>query len=454
MVLTLPCFRVLASSLLEQQAPSATNFLPFPHPHSHLHLNPNPNSTLPSTGTPTALSPPPLPPSFTSITALHSLHASSNPITRSDLGFGRTPARPSPPAVFGLSPFGGVAFSTSSNPARRDGPSLLPSQRPGSDLSVSTAGRRTTDNNYYYSTAATSTPTFSHSFNQQTHPSRSSPNTPQFGVPGFPIPSDHHHNDYWQARPQEPNSDDFIEALATGIFSSPSLPPYSPQSPPQLPLHRDSFFDNLDFIPASRPQQLPVLSAYFPPAHGIPEPQRVSVDLAEVDLEEQGGGGNSARGGYADEQKITVDSLRLEMPATRAKRSRAVASPDNSLDGPSTIKRQRTGPARRASRGRPTSSRAQAPCLHRAVSIPDSDDMDSLFGNDEDHIEVYDLTRSEDGVPEELLMPEEDNSIKLAKFECIICMDAAANLTVTHCGMSSRGLAARPSLVYVCEIRN
>lgn len=138
-----------------------------------------------------------------------------------------------------------------------------------------------------------------------------------------------------------------------------------------------------------------------------------------------------------------MDSLLLEMPATRAKRSRAAASPDGTFDGPSTIKRQRTGSVRGTTPGRPVSSRGHIPRLHHAVTIPDSDDMESLFGDGEDDIEVFDLTRSEDGMPEELLKPKEDNSIKLSKFECIICMDAANNLTVTHCGMSFRGLACQ-----------
>lgn len=286
-----------------------------------------------------------------------------------------------------------------------------------------TAGRRTTDTNN------PTPPAFSHSHSlaQQAHLSR-------FGVPNLPISSDNHHNNSRQAYPQEPNSDDFLEALATGRFSSPSLPPYSPQSPPQPQSHRDPLFDNLDSVSASRPRQLPAISTYFPPAHGITERERKSVDLPEVGLEEQGDG---SRNGHDDNEKITVDSLLFEMPATRAKRSRAAASPDESFDGPSTTKRQRTGPARRATSGRPASLRGQIPRLQHAFTIPDSDDLESLFGNAEDDIEVFDLTKSEDGVPEELMKLKEDDSIKLSKFECIICMDAANNLTVTHCGMSS-----------------
>ncbi|KUI65516.1 hypothetical protein VM1G_00325 [Cytospora mali] len=395
---------VSASSLLGQQAPPATNFLPFPHP------------TTARPGTPMALSLPQLP-----------LDSSLNPTGRPDSGFRRSLEHPSPsPAVFGLSPFAGLPFSTSSQLARRYGPSFSPPQRPGSDPSVFTAGRRTTDNN----NPPASTSTISHSLRQQPQSSQPSANTNQFEAASLPVSSDRHHHEPRQVRLQEPNSDDFLEALATGHFSSPSLPPYSPQNPsrpqPQPQLHRDPFFDNLDSISASAPRQLPAFSTYFPPAYGIPEPERNPVDLPEVDQGEQGDGGRD------ENEKITVDSLLLEeMPATRGKRSRATASPDETFDGPSTFKRQRTGAVRR---GWPVCSRGQAPSLHHAVTVPDADDLESLFGNDEDDIEVYDLTRSEDGLPEELLKPEEDNSIKLSKFECIICMDAATNLTVTHCG--------------------
>lgn len=127
-------------------------------------------------------------------------------------------------------------------------------------------------------------------------------------------------------------------------------------------------------------------------------------------------------GGHDGKEKITVDSLLLKMPASRAKRSRAAASFDDSSGGPPIVKRARL---------------SDLPHLQQPITIPDSDDLLSLFGDDEDDIEVYDLTRSEDELPEELLKSEEDDSVKLSKFECIICMDAATNLTVTHCGRSS-----------------
>ncbi|KAJ4192181.1 RING-type domain-containing protein [Fusarium falciforme] len=46
---------------------------------------------------------------------------------------------------------------------------------------------------------------------------------------------------------------------------------------------------------------------------------------------------------------------------------------------------------------------------------------------------TIDLTETND-VPEDLKKPEKDDRVKIAAFQCVICMDDAANLTVTHCG--------------------
>ncbi|KAL1875192.1 hypothetical protein Daus18300_003260 [Diaporthe australafricana] len=129
------------------------------------------------------------------------------------------------------------------------------------------------------------------------------------------------------------------------------------------------------------------------------------------------------------------------MPATR-KRTRAAVSPDDHDVGPSAPKRPRATAARRAatpgrSRNtpRPASSRSHAP-VQAAVTIDsDDDDIDSLFGDGGKGVtDLYDLTKSEDVVPQHLFQPPKDNSTKLSTFECVICMDAATNLTVTCCG--------------------
>lgn len=78
------------------------------------------------------------------------------------------------------------------------------------------------------------------------------------------------------------------------------------------------------------------------------------------------------------------------------------------------------------------------------VVIKDLDEDEDLFGETpvtrdaaEDVKHEYttiDLTGA-DEVPEDLSKPEDDNRVKLATFQCAICMDDAATLTVTTCGM-------------------
>lgn len=75
-------------------------------------------------------------------------------------------------------------------------------------------------------------------------------------------------------------------------------------------------------------------------------------------------------------------------------------------------------------------------------SVPDDD----LFGDsivsqelgpsNGEEMTTIDLTEAS-GVPEDLekpAVPEVDNRTKISKFQCVICMDDASTLTVTHCG--------------------
>lgn len=66
-----------------------------------------------------------------------------------------------------------------------------------------------------------------------------------------------------------------------------------------------------------------------------------------------------------------------------------------------------------------------------------------------DDIPTLDLTNATE-VPEELKEPTKDNRIKLAAFQCVICMDDVTNLTVTHCGkcFDVRPLLMLPSLTF------
>lgn len=168
-------------------------------------------------------------------------------------------------------------------------------------------------------------------------------------------------------------------------------------------------------------------------------------------LEDQGDGDDDL------EDDSTLDSPQSDMPATR-KRSRAAAaaSPNEHDVGPSAPKRPRTyvsqrtaTPGRSRNTPRPATSRNYTPAPVAIES--DDNDLDSLFGGDGDlgKVEVFDLTKAEEEVPKELFQPVKDSSIKLSTFECVICMDAASNLTVTCCGMSILACLARTACFYM-----
>ncbi|KAM5345424.1 hypothetical protein ACJ41O_011286 [Fusarium nematophilum] len=101
-----------------------------------------------------------------------------------------------------------------------------------------------------------------------------------------------------------------------------------------------------------------------------------------------------------------------------------------------TSKRRRTSTnAVPATLNRSSSKRKQSPIL--------KDFDDDVFGpspprssvgfEPRSDLTTIDLTETNE-VPEEPKKPDKDNRTKLAAFQCVICMDDATNLTVTHCG--------------------
>jgi hypothetical protein len=344
----------------------------------------------------------------------------------------------------GRSPFTASAWTTSSQVVprpprprhrprpRRDGPSLALSHNPSSTDPY----RPTRPTDFVPNTTpATASRTGAATTNSSATAAATSQTTSQqrSHFPLFPQPSArtapqilHHQlhddpdDDPLPAYMREPNNDDFLEALATADYSSPSLPPRSPQSPTH---HRSQQGQLLDHS-ALRQSALP---SDFAAARRL---SHTGTGFCKVEDH-----------GYGDdlsEEERTAGSPHAEMPITR-KRSRAGAaaasSPGEQEVGAAAPKRRRTAvvqraatPGRSRNTPRPAASRNYTPAP--AVAI-DSDE-DSLFGG----MDIYDLTKSDDAVPQELFQPVKDSSIKLSSFECVICMDAATNLTVTCCGMS------------------
>ncbi|KAH6624347.1 hypothetical protein B0J18DRAFT_175814 [Chaetomium sp. MPI-SDFR-AT-0129] len=92
---------------------------------------------------------------------------------------------------------------------------------------------------------------------------------------------------------------------------------------------------------------------------------------------------------------------------------------------------QSAGPTTRTPR-RSASRTAQAGPSKRKRE----DDLDDLFGDgDLPGNPVVDLVDKEE-IPAEILQAQEEkkNYVKLSTFDCVICMDNAKTLTVTHCG--------------------
>ena len=133
-----------------------------------------------------------------------------------------------------------------------------------------------------------------------------------------------------------------------------------------------------------------------------------------------------------------ASSFDENMPVTRSGRRLEAATPP--LDSVHRRKRLRT------SANAPTPNlRKSASSKTRATEIRDSDDDDcfvdkkplqSPLGKEEpgsEDLTTIDLTEANE-VPEELRKPEKDNRTKISAFQCVICMDDATTLTVTHCG--------------------
>lgn len=132
-----------------------------------------------------------------------------------------------------------------------------------------------------------------------------------------------------------------------------------------------------------------------------------------------------------------ISSFDENMPVTRSSRRLEVATPP--LDSVHPSKRRRT-----STNARTPTLRKSASSRNRPTEIKDFDD-DDLFVDtkntrtapgqepDAEDLTTIDLTETNE-VPEELSKPEKDNRTKIAAFQCVICMDDAAGLTVTHCG--------------------
>ncbi|OTB06756.1 hypothetical protein M426DRAFT_318471 [Hypoxylon sp. CI-4A] len=196
----------------------------------------------------------------------------------------------------------------------------------------------------------------------------------------------------------DPPDDYYLATLAGGDFSSPSLPPIN-SSP----------------LPPTRPQ-----------SSNLPKPLEVGEAMPAAATR----GRRASKGGLVD---LTKEEPNLESTSgieatarTMPPRKRTADAANGELQETPT-KRRRSSQASPSTSGRITKSRAKPTNRNNIASSPFPDDNAAV------NHETIDLSNAAE-VPQELLAPKVDNRVKLGKFQCVICMDEVASLTVTHCG--------------------
>lgn len=219
-----------------------------------------------------------------------------------------------------------------------------------------------------------------------------------------------------------------------------------PSQPPDLvaTTTNTTTFDSPNFAPSH-------LSSFFPPALSRSAIQNdiASTGQPEGGLPDEvlcnnhgtGGGGGSSGSANRFTNNRRNPLQPPNMPATSSRKRTRAASYLDDLTGPSASSSKR----KTHTVGRQPTNASRAPSRVILEDWPEIPDSDDLFGSDpfgEDDLKMFDLTK-DDVQPGDLVVhdkpkeEEEDNRVRLAKFECIICMDSASNLTVTHCGMLS-----------------
>lgn len=244
--------------------------------------------------------------------------------------------------------------------------------------------------------------------------------------------------------------DPYLAAIVNGEFSSPSSYP-SFTNPPQSPVPRP-YYTGLGQAPApaSGPNSAPLFGSTAPREDpsafaacnlDLSAPERSDTQLTTSTSTSSTNALESQNTTHTDdsfEQHDLIDtpssSFDETMPPSTRRRPRVATPP---LDSVHRSKRRRTSANAPSTRSR-KSPRAYAP------ETKDLDNDDSIFdlqqsrttpehGTQAEDLATIDLTEVNE-VPEELKKPEKDNRIKIAAFQCVICMDDVTTLTVTHCG--------------------
>lgn len=231
---------------------------------------------------------------------------------------------------------------------------------------------------------------------------------------------------------REPNSDDFLTELVSRDFSSPSIPSQTPHrlirnelnrlppiNPPSVP--------QSNFATGLRPDYRRVTPGLrIPPVARRASAQ--AVETSESDSSSNSAGsdapGMSSQPRPVRAKRSTRTSQGLTLPASPGGSSRTVNGLQPTQPSqPSLSQRTRS----RVASSSPSSSSSSSAFPGKRKR----EESEDLFGGDE--IEVVDLVDKEE-VPEEIRNQKPKEYIKLGSFQCVICMDDVADLTVTYCG--------------------
>ncbi|KAL7626800.1 hypothetical protein AAE478_003574 [Parahypoxylon ruwenzoriense] len=129
-----------------------------------------------------------------------------------------------------------------------------------------------------------------------------------------------------------------------------------------------------------------------------------------------------------DFESCGIDPTTPTMPAGRKRNATAALGGSQ----PPASKRRRSSRSSPSASGRATKSRRKDIVKDEEVISPFGDDVPVGTACQDGH-DTIDLSNATE-VPTEFMAPKVDNRIKIGKFQCVICMDDAAALTVTHCG--------------------
>jgi len=268
-------------------------------------------------------------------------------------------------------------------------------------------------------------------------------------------PSGHHSQALENLLSSTNFEDPFLADLASGEFSSPSSYPSFTNldsQPSQSQTHRVSQASALQ-ASISAPHLAAVNTVNNAPrdpsaAHhcisNILGPERSTTQLSSSTNAAGESQSTLPIFDSFDDNDILFDSPASSfsdtMPPT-LRRTTAAATPRTG--SAPTNKRRRTSTA--AANGNATSTKAHTRQKKTSTTKKEVD-VDELFCSSPPHnfvdletneeYDTVDLTGTNE-IPEDIKTPEKDDRIKLAAFQCVICMDDCINLTVTHCGKLS-----------------